>query len=172
MISPISPAQEEQVREKTRYYLGLARKQYRFPPSGLKILFNLNGAMAGMYRVRAGEREIRFNPYIFSKYFDENLVSTVPHEVAHYVADRVYGLRNIRPHGREWQQIMQLFDADPSVTHRYDLTDIPQRRHRRFAYTCKCRGHQLSTRRHNLVQKHKQVYLCRTCGQKLEFAGK
>lgn len=171
MIDPISPEQEEMVRERTLHYLRLAANVYGLPLDEVRVQFDLRGAMAGMYRVRGKLREIRFNPFLFSKYFEENLESTVAHEVAHYVADRLYGLRNIRPHGQEWRGIMQLFDADSSVTHRYDLKDIPSRRHRRFAYTCACREHQLTTRRHNQVQKRREIYLCRYCGKKLVFAG-
>ncbi len=51
------------------------------------VRFELQGRAAGMYRVHKGERVIRYNPYIFSKYFDDSLANTVPHEVAHYITD-------------------------------------------------------------------------------------
>lgn len=123
-----------------------------------------------MYVVKKGVAEIRYNPYIFAKYFEENLADTVPHEVAHYIADRLYGIRCIRPHGPEWRTIMQVFEANSRASCRYDLSGIPQRKERRHSYQCQCRVHELSARRHNAIGGGRMQYRCQHCGSRLEKA--
>lgn len=124
-----------------------------------------------MYRVRNGERVIRYNPFIFAKYFNDNLAQTVPHEVAHYIADMVYGFRNIRPHGQEWKEIMRFFGADTRATSQYDLDGVPMRKFRQFHYQCRCRQHTLTSRRHNRIERNQALYFCNRCGGRLKFLG-
>jgi len=133
------------------------------------VLFDLKGRSAGMYRVAGHRRVIRYNPYLFAKYPQDNLAVTVPHEVAHYVTDVLFGLRRVRPHGAEWQAVMRAFEADASRTADYDLTGIPVRTQRRFGYRCACFVHQLSTRRHNQVRRGAARYYCRACGEELRY---
>jgi len=137
----------------------------------IPVLFDLRGKAAGMYRVRAGQRVIRYNPFIFARYFDDNLAQTIPHEVAHYVSDLLHGFRNIRPHGPEWKQVMALFEADPRATCSYDLRGLPHRRYRQHAYRCSCRQHQLTTIRHNRIRQNRMRYFCRQCGAALLYVG-
>lgn len=126
-----------------------------------------------MYRVHRQffrqRREIRYNPYIFAKYFADNFATTIPHEVAHYVSDIVYGLKNIKPHGKEWKEIMRLFDADASVTADYDLAGIPLKKQTMYTYKCDCRDHQLGAVRHNRIRKNRGQYFCRYCKSTLRF---
>ncbi len=169
-IEPIDHDQQQRVITRTTDFVRRAGKVFNRPFQVIPVVFNLTGRAAGMYRVRKNEREIRYNPYIFAKYFDDNLAVTVPHEVAHYITDIVYGLRNIRPHGAEWQALMQAFEADASRTCSYDLEGVPVRTHKRFTYQCSCTTHQLTTRRHNNVRRGKARYFCRYCGDELAIS--
>ncbi len=162
-IPPIDATLELQVISSAHNYIGLASKIYDRPFSIIPINFKLTGRAAGMYHVQRNSRYIRFNPYIFAKYFADNLQQTVPHEVAHYIADLLYGIRNIKPHGKEWKSIMHQFGAETRATCRYDLQGIPQRQHRRFAYQCRCRQYEISTRRHNMIKRGERRYYCPAC---------
>lgn len=132
----------------------------------IPVYFDLKGKAAGMYKVKQSQRMIRYNPYIFARYFSENLSSTVPHEVAHYVVDMMYGMKTTQPHGKEWKKIMSLLNADASVTCNFDLKGLPTRNYQRFDYTCSCRTHELTRIRHNRILKGAK-YLCRHCKQEL-----
>jgi len=169
-VAPITDLQQEQVVSATRRCIQRAGKlfgqEFELPP----VTFDLQGRAAGMYRVHKTRRQIRYNPYIFGKYFTDNLANTVPHEVAHYLTDILYGLRNVRPHGREWQVVMRVLDAEPAVTCDYDLTGVPLRRQRRFCYRCACSSHAVSAVRHNRVQRGLGKYVCRQCRTPLVFA--
>ncbi len=164
IVQPLDAQRQAQVRCATADCLDLARQIFQFDSKPVPVTFDLSGTAAGMYRVRRGESVIRYNPYIFAKYFEDGLSVTVPHEVAHYVTDRLYGLRNIRAHGSEWKAVMRSLGAEPRITGRYDLTGVPVRRQRRFSYRCECRTHELSARRHNKIRRGEANYLCRRCG--------
>jgi SprT protein len=108
---------------------------------------------------------IRYNLALLDRHGEAFLRDTVPHETAHYVAYRLHG-RGIRPHGAEWRNIMQLFGADPSRCHDYDVAGLSARRLRTYTYHCNCGPHQLSSIRHNRIIRG-QRYLCRRCGEAL-----
>jgi len=142
---------------------GLFEHDFVAPP----VRFDLSGRAAGQYRVLGGDATIRYNPLIFARYFADNLNETVPHEVAHFVVDQLWGLRRVRAHGAEWQSVVRALGAEPRATARYDLTGLPVRRQRRFDYRCACRTHELTTCRHRRVQRGDARYHCRYCGQPL-----
>ncbi len=165
-IVPIQAQQQEQIiaATETCIYQASTALDYSFEP--IPVLFDLKGRAAGMYKVKKAQRMIRYNPYIFAKYFTEYLTTTVPHEVAHYVVDVLYGMKNTLPHGAEWREVMAMFNADPSVTCCFDLDGIPIKQYQRYAYTCPCRTHELTKIRHNRVLKGVR-YNCRRCKQVL-----
>lgn len=171
IIEPIDPSQQSQVVSNTLHYIGVASKIFGRSFPDIPVSFKLTGRAAGMYHVQRRKRYIRYNPYIFAKYFADNLQNTVAHEVAHYIADMVYGIKNIKPHGREWQAIMRQFGVEAKVTCSYDLLGIPQRQHRRFAYQCLCRSHEISTRRHNMILRGQRRYHCPACKGDIQYSG-
>jgi SprT protein len=171
LIKPLSDEQQQLVIAHTHHYIEQASRLFDIKRKAVEINFNLKGRSAGMYRTRGRfgkvKREIRYNTFIFSKYFDDNLKTTVPHEVAHYVSDIAYGLKNIKPHGVEWKNIMAAFDADASVTADYDLSGIPLRRKRTYTYACQCREHELGPVRHKRISSRRNQYYCSYCNQVL-----
>jgi SprT protein len=134
------------------------------------VLFDLRGRAAGMFKVVGRKRCIRYNPWIFGKYFEENINDTVPHEVAHFIVHEVYGRRSVKPHGQQWQALMASFGADAGVTFDLDLEGIPQRRQRTHPYHCGCRLHELSSTRHNRIVRGAGSYHCRYCDGQLLYA--
>ena len=170
MIDPIDPAQQQQVLDRTEYFILEAEQIFSRKFARLPVLFDLRGSTVGMYKVLGKRRWIRYNPWIFAKYFELNLGDTVPHEVAHYVIDELYGKR-AKPHGSEWQALMASFEADPGVTFRLDLSGIPRRQQRTHPYVCLCRTHEVSSTRHNRVMRGRGSYLCRNCDGELVYAG-
>lgn len=167
MIEPIGERRQEEVRALTARYLHQAAQRYGLELGEIPVLFDLKGRASGMYVVERGVRRIRYNPWIFSKYYADSLATTVPHEVAHCITDIRYGLANIKPHGAEWRAVMDDLGVEARATSRVDLSGIPQRRQRRFTYLCGCRSHQLSTIRHNKIVRGRVTYRCVECGQVL-----
>lgn len=166
-VAPITPLQQQQVREQTRLYLGRGNRLLDCSAPLPAIDFNLRGRAAGQFRVQGGRVCIRYNPWVFALDLAGHLRETVPHEVAHYLVWRHFG--RTAPHGREWRALMRAFGAAPRATGDYALDGVPVRRQRRHAYRCGCRRHELSTTRHNRVQAG-TVYHCRSCGQRLQYS--
>lgn len=170
-LRPVDSKQKQQVLIATETCLRRAAELFDVPYQPLTVTFDLTGRAAGQYRVDRNGRRIRYNPYLFAKYFDDNLDNTVPHEVAHYVVDCLYRCRRVRPHGEEWKRVMRALGARPHATARYDLSGVPVRRQQRFMYRCSCGEHALSSVRHNRIRNQRAAYSCRACGSSLIYAG-
>lgn len=157
---------QREVEALTRQLLALAGDHFQKDPGNVVIRFDLTGKAAGMalFPPRATPI-IRFNALLMTENREDFLKRTVPHEVAHVVARRCFGLK-IKPHGREWRTVMQLFGAEASRCHNYDVSRASRRKLQRFNYRCRCRTHQLSSIRHNRVLQG-QRYFCVACKQAL-----
>ena len=163
MIEPISEFQMRQVEAATERCIEKASQLYGRCFDTITVDFDLKGKCAGMYQVKGRSRRIRYNPWLFAKYFEDSLNDTVIHEVAHYVVDCLYGLRRVKPHGVEWKRVMVDLGAEPKATGSYDLTGIPVRQYAKFAYKCGCRTHKLTSLRHKKILKRRAQYRCQFC---------
>lgn len=168
MIEPINGEQRKAVLDQTESFIVQAEQIYDRKFKRIPVVFDLRGSTAGMYKVYGKRRWIRFNPWIFGKYFDLSLKDTVPHEVAHYIVDEFYG-KGVKPHGIQWKNLMARFEADPGVTFNLDISDIPQRAQNTHQYQCLCDTHEMSTTRHNRVMRGKGSYQCRNCDGELVY---
>lgn len=172
-IKPIGLDDQQQVVEQTEHFIRRGSELLGRQFDNIPVHFDLKGRTAGMYKVvgrgRKVQRQIRYNPWIFAKYYENNLTVTVPHEVAHYLVDCVHGLRKVRPHGNEWKTVMNAFGVDSRATSTFNLEGIPTRRQQQVDYRCGCKEHQLGIRRHNKVSRGEANYLCRCCGEVLRF---
>jgi len=171
VVEPIGEERRREVREATARYIALAEAELGRRLSPVALCFDLRGGTAGMFRAQEGRVEIRYNPWIFARYWQENLSGTVPHEVAHFIVHETRGRRRPRPHGPEWRAWMDFFGADPAVTFDLDLAGIPRRTQRTHAYRCGCREHRLSTTRHNRSRRGAARYCCRFCAGVLVYCG-
>jgi SprT protein len=172
-IDPIAPITEQQmaeVRGLALNYIALASKIYKKSFVDIPILFDLRGKCAGMYQRKGRERRIRFNPWLFAKYYQHSNEQTIPHEVAHYITDCMWRFRRVKPHGKEWQSVMQTFGVEPKVTGDFDLTGIPVKQYQRIDYRCGCKIHQISLIRHRRVLSGQAEYRCKDCHQLLQAA--
>lgn len=149
-------------------YLDDAARRYGCELAPPAIGFDLRGTAAGQVRIDRQHWQIRYNALLLEQNAERFLQRTVPHEVAHLVTYQLYG-RRVRPHGREWRGVMRDFGADPTRCHSFD-TRLSRVRHlRTFHYRCACQRHELTSIRHNRIQRG-MVYLCRNCQRPLVAA--
>jgi SprT protein len=168
-VQPIGSARRSEVLYRTEAFICRAEAIFNRRFERVPVLFDLKGRSAGMFKILGKQRFIRYNPWIFAKYYEENLRDTVPHEVAHFIVHEVYPRRGTKPHGWQWRDLMARFGADAGVTFDRDLDGVPQRSQRSHRYYCGCQVHEVSTTRHNRVQRRRVRYHCCTCDGLLVF---
>jgi SprT protein len=166
-IAPIDEDQRADIVEATHHCIEAAARLYQRDFAKIPVAFDLRGKCAGMYQRDNLCYRIRFNPWLFAKYYQQSLEQTVPHEVAHYISDCLWGLKSIQPHGPEWKSVVRALGGQPKATVRYCTQGIPTRQYQRFDYQCGCKTHHLTMIRHRRVRAGMANYRCRLCGQPL-----
>lgn len=157
------------------HYVGLTK----FPIDIPEIEFKIKGTTAGRAGLNFynGTGSVDYNVDLMKDNFDEFMDSTVPHEVAHYCCMILYGqLRRGSKndyHGSKWKGLMRFFGADPERCHSYDVSKVKRTRTiRRWEYACGCNTeHQLSTVRHNKIQRGYKSYICKHCRETIKWTG-
>lgn len=155
------------VEARIRDLLAVTRRELRLDLPMPTVHYRKRGRTAGMAYLHA--YTIDLNPVLLQENEDHFIHHAVGHELAHLVAYRHFGAR-IRPHGREWQAVMQLFGLPAERCHHYDTANSQLRQQKRFVYKCACKEHQLSAIRHNRSLRG-TAYKCLRCQQELTWTG-
>ncbi|BDM65760.1 protein SprT [Shewanella sp. NFH-SH190041] len=128
------------------------------------ISFKLRGKSAGTAHLQLNK--LRFNPVLLRENPYAFLSDVVPHEICHLLCFQLYGHRNIKPHGPQWQALMQqIYAVTPKATHQFNTASVQGRT---FPYQCGCGRVELSVRRHNKIIRQQASYHCRICHQPLK----
>lgn len=128
------------------------------------VWLDLRGKSAG--QAHFGRGGLRFNSVLLDDNRQAFLAEVVPHEMAHWLVHHLEGGGRMRPHGKEWQTVMRrLFGLEPRVTHAFDTRRASPAP---YHYTCGCRAHAFSARRHDLACRGR-VYRCQHCAQTLVY---
>lgn len=129
-------AMENQLREETHFWIDLANEVLKSNMPYPKVSVDKRGTVAGTAYTYSWK--IRYNPVLARENWDKFRDTTVPHEVAHLVADGHFG----KPcgHGREWKWVMShVFNREPTRCHSYDVTNARARKVKRYSFQCGCR---------------------------------
>ena len=127
------------------------------------ISMHQRGKIAGSARL--DPLELRFNPVLYRENESAFLHEVVPHEVCHLLIWQLFPGQRLRPHGKEWQALMQtIYQLPGDARHQFDVSSV---RGKTFAYSCDCSQHQLSQIRHNKIVRRQAEYRCKECHQVL-----
>ncbi|RJS94463.1 SprT-like domain-containing protein [Salinisphaera sp. Q1T1-3] len=151
--------------DRAREITGASARRLPVP----EVRFDLRGRAAGqaVFARRSRRCHVRINADLLASHPREMLDETVPHEIAHVVVYRLYGTR-AKPHGREWQSLMQAFGVDASPCHA--LPAEPVRRLKQYRYVCGCDEPAWLTSIRHKRACNGTAYRCRRCGQELAHA--
>lgn len=160
---------QERVVQATKHYFDLAAKLYGVT-FDYEILFNLRGTTAGQacYSRMYGGSELtnirlRYNNVLMAENTEDFIDQTVPHEVAHIVAQRIFGsYTNKVCHGTGWKRVMEAFGKRATRCHDYDVSNARVRNVTRIEVTCGCRTHQVSKKVATKIQMG-YGYRCKVC---------
>lgn len=154
------------IQQKLAWCIHRASTAFQRDFSHPSINFKLRGKAAGKAYLQTNE--IRINPVLFAENRQAFLDEVIPHEVAHLITFQQFG--KVRPHGSEWQMVMEkIFRLPAKTTHSFEVSSVQGKT---FEYLCGCETHALSIRRHNKVTRRQANYLCKSCKQPLSFTGK
>ncbi|WP_044470589.1 SprT family zinc-dependent metalloprotease [Mannheimia massilioguelmaensis] len=154
-----------QVQRRLVECLSLANEYFKQEFSMPDISYDVRGMKAGVAcleknHIKLNRTLLLENPHAF-------IAQVVPHELAHLIVYLQFG--RVKPHGKEWQMVMQeLFNLPADTCHQFDVKSVQGQT---FAYSCRCQTHQLSIRRHHNIQQKSVVYFCKKCKTKLQFSG-
>lgn len=133
----VSKQLKEKVQRKIEECISIAKRQWTSVDFDYPIVkYNVRGTTGG--KASRVSWMVDFNPVLLIENEDDFISQTVPHEIAHLIARKLWS--NIKPHGREWKLVMTIFGAKPRATHSYDISRVQVRTVNKFMWTCECCG--------------------------------
>lgn len=104
-------------------------KHYKQTFPRAEVRFDIRNTNGGEAHFGKNPNRIRYNLTFLVENEAEFLETTVPHEVAHLVARHVYTSKpmngkKVRPHGKEWKEVMGVLGVEPRIKHSYDITSL------------------------------------------------
>lgn len=155
----------------------------KFIPS-IRIEYTLNKSTAlgtCSYINYPKEIIINLNEYLLNELKELYINEVLVHEYAHAVIKMIYpdgynrySYKRVQPHGKEFKKICRLFgiDGKATTTIANNISFGKRRNIKKFYYKCNCVGYkELTTIRHNKVQRGQAEYACSICKNKLQYAG-
>lgn len=147
--------------------IGAVHPKLRRRPAPEVVFYRRGSALGRAYLAGSKPPWVAFHEGLLARPDGEaQIEETVVHELAHVAAWLVAGDRG---HGAAWKETMHALGFEPRRTHAMDVSDQPGVQ-RRWRYVCACTRHELSTTRHNRVERGSQSYRCRRCGEVLRYA--
>jgi SprT protein len=179
-VQILSPELRKRIEDKVRSCLDIAAKEYKRDFEMPVIRYDVRNTDGGLAYHQLWL--IRLNLILCYENEKHFIDTTVPHEVAHLVARAVYNDRvlaetgkRMRPHGKEWKEVMSLFELEAKVTHQYSVASI-ERKPRRPRGS-KLRGkeadvliHRLTTAGKRLPKRHLDALIRNLNALRLELA--
>lgn len=131
VVQLLTPELRKKIEAKITECLAIAEAKYKQKFEMPEVRYDIKNTDGGTATFQ--QWLIRLNLILCYENEPHFIATTVPHEVAHLVARRVYHDaiaatgKKMRPHGKEWREVMELFELPAKVTHSYDCTSIAKK---------------------------------------------
>ena len=170
----MTPELRQLVIDKVKQCKHMATDQLKIDIPPMPVRFDITGTVAGYASTNIYTKEcwIRLNPEYIVKHTYDMLNRTIPHEMAHIVANLYYGV--YCHHDYRWQTIMiQVYGInDPTRCHSYEKPESA-RKMKRFRFSCSYCSitNRISTRFFNKILRSGGItrYKCAKC--RMAFTG-
>ena len=156
----VNPELTQLVGERVRHFINEANRLYGKNMEMPGWSWKQSGRIAGQASLLSWK--LTFNPDYFTHYHDRMLSQTVPHEVAHLVAYKIFGDRG---HGRFWKMVMRHFGCDPDRCHDMSLEGVKCRKSKRtHTATCPTCGESLMITPYRVrqIESGRKIFCTRT----------
>lgn len=160
----LTPELKEKVEAKMRECFAIAEKHYGIKFEFPEIRYNIKNWTGGLaYR---DLNLVRYNLILLVENEDKYVSSTVPHETAHMIVNRLFrdgifkladGKKRLMPHGKEWKEVMQLLGVPANVTHTYNVASIERSSRSRKRRKDKVQG--ILQQFHELQEDQRQKFI-------------
>lgn len=166
-VVEVPPEVKQEVTQRVLWALVRAGKAYDKTFEVPTIVYDKQGKVAGT--ARFSEWKININSILLMENKEDMIEHTVPHEVAHLVAYKLFGTR-IQSHGLEWQRVMGVLGLPADRCHQYDTTNSRVRTKPTVLYHCSCgKEFKLGLVRHRRHQASgNKTFYCKLCRSYLE----
>lgn len=147
----------------------------------VKVNFDLSSSSAlgtCLYDYETRECIISLNKEVYSQLGELYIKEVFRHEYGHAVIKMMYPTgytnsnRRVKPHGHEFKRVCSYFGIDGKATTSIaQHIELPKKKQfSKFYYSCSCLGFkELTSIRHNKVQRGKASYRCSICSETLSF---
>lgn len=163
----LQTAIEKRVEECYQIAEAFYRRQFQRP----NVRFSLGTTTAG--NAHYNRNQLNFNVVLAFENQEEYFTQVVPHEVAHIISVKLYGILNGSGHGVQWAGVMrECFGLKPDQYHLMDTSTVKAKRGEPvFKYQCSCKVHKISGIKHRQMQVGRSPLRCVKCKGTLSFIG-
>lgn len=166
-----NPVLHKRVVERVQHYVTKANELWNLGLAMPRITYLVRGTCGG--KAYHSEYRVDFNADLLVRNVEDYMSDTIPHEVAHLVAQTIfkkdpmyyYARKKNVGHGPLWKQVMVAFGCDPKRCHSYDTSETKVRSKPSYTYTCGCHGktYSLGPKRHARQTRDPETFYCRRC---------
>lgn len=171
----------KQVQDKVDSMIEYANETWDLGMELVYVDYNLTSSRAlgtCLTQTKHGEivSNISLNAELLKEYKEVYIDDVVVHEVCHAIVGHKFPngynsrMQRVMPHGKEFKAVCSHFGNDgKSTTKLFSGSEAMKatRKTNRFTYSCGCMEHELSTVRHNKIQRGTASYSCSVCKSKL-----
>lgn len=127
----------KKVEEKMKECYAIAAKHYKLSFEFPEIRYDIKSWMGGLAYYK--KNLVRYNLILLVENEEDYIATTVPHEVAHLIAYKVWendttpNKKKLMPHGKIWKDVMGVLNVEPRVKHTYDCSSIERKARKRIS---------------------------------------